>query len=86
MQQVVAQLPWFHIATVIDKVSKLEDHIFYMKQVIENGWSRNIMVMQIEKRLHARQSQAVTKFKDKLPPLQSDLAHYTLKDPYILTS
>lgn len=41
------------------------------------------MVMQIETDLHKRQGQAVTNFKDKLPSPQSDLAHYTLKDPYI---
>ena len=41
------------------------------------------MVMQIEMGLHKRQGQAVTNFKEKLPSPQSDLAHYTLKDPYI---
>ncbi len=41
------------------------------------------MSMQIEKALHKRQGQAITNFKDKLPSSQSDLAHYTLKDPYI---
>jgi predicted nuclease of restriction endonuclease-like (RecB) superfamily len=54
-----------------------------MKNAIEQGWSRNIMVMQIERDLHKRQSQAITNFKDKLPSPQSDIAHYTLKDPYI---
>lgn len=41
------------------------------------------MVTQIEKELYNRQSQAITNFKDKLPSPQSDLAHYTLKDPYV---
>jgi predicted nuclease of restriction endonuclease-like (RecB) superfamily len=41
------------------------------------------MVMQMELSLHKRQGQAITNFKDKLPSSQSDLAHYTLKDPYI---
>ena len=39
--------------------------------------------MQMELSLHKRQGQAITNFKDKLPLPQSDLAHYTLKDPYI---
>lgn len=83
VQQVAAQLPWFHIATVMDRVSNKADQIFYMKNAVQHGWSRNIMVMQIETALHKRQGQAITNFKAKLPSPQSDLAHYTLKDPYI---
>ncbi|MEM7617461.1 MAG: PDDEXK nuclease domain-containing protein [Pseudomonadota bacterium] len=84
VQQVAAQLPWFHIATIMDKVKGKDAQIFYMKHAIEHGWSRNIMVLQIEKSLHKRQSKAVTNFNDKLPSPQSDLAHYyTLKDPYV---
>ncbi len=83
VQQVAAQLPWFHIATIMDQVSHKENQIFYMKKVIEHGWSRSILDMQIETALHRRQGQAITNFKEKLPSPQSDLAHYTLKDPYI---
>jgi predicted nuclease of restriction endonuclease-like (RecB) superfamily len=83
VQQVAALLPWFHIATVMDKVTNIEDQIFYMRNAAQYGWSRNIMIMQIEAKLHKRQGQAITNFKDKLPLPQSDLAHSTLKDPYI---
>ena len=83
VQQVAALLPWFHIATVMDKVTNIEDQIFYMRNAAQFGWSRNIMIMQIEAKLHKRQGQAITNFKDKLPLPQSDVAHHTLKDPYI---
>jgi len=83
VQQVVAQLPWGHNIFLMDLVSDKQNRLFYMKRAIEHGWSRNIMVMQIETALHKRQGQAVTNFKEKLPSPQSDLAHYTLKDPYI---
>jgi len=83
MRKFAAQLPVFHIAAIMDKVKEKDARIFYIKHAIEHGWSRNIMVMQIEKALHMRQSRAITNFKDKLPLPQSDLAHYTLKDPYL---
>lgn len=83
VQEVLAQLTWFHIATVMDRVKNKEDQIFYMKNAVQHGWSRSIMVMQIETALHKRQGQAITNFKDKLSAQQSDLAQYTLKDPYI---
>jgi predicted nuclease of restriction endonuclease-like (RecB) superfamily len=83
VQQVAALLPWFHIATIMDKLQTKEAQIFYMKNALQYGWSRSIMCMQIETGLHKRQGQAITNFSKKLSLPQSDLAHYTLKDPYI---
>ncbi|WP_425386439.1 PDDEXK nuclease domain-containing protein [Wolbachia endosymbiont (group A) of Barypeithes pellucidus] len=83
VQQLVAQLPWGHNVFLMDLVQDKEARLFYIKEAIEHGWSRNIMVMQIELGLHKRQGKAITNFKEKLPSSQSDLAHYTLKDPYI---
>ncbi|WP_341752554.1 MULTISPECIES: YhcG family protein [unclassified Candidatus Tisiphia] len=83
VQEVLAQLTWYHNLTLLDKVADKETRLFYIRHAIAYGWSRNIMVMQIEFALHKRQGQAITNFKDKLPSPQSDLAHYTLKDPYI---
>lgn len=83
VQQVAAQLPWFHIVTILDKIKDPEIRLFYLKKSIEDGWSRNIMIMQIEQSLHKREGKAVTNFKAKLPSPHSDLAHSTLKDPYI---
>lgn len=83
VQEVLAQLTWYHNVTLLDKIPDKRVRLFYVKHAIEHGWSRNIMVMQMELSLHKRQGQAITNFKDKLPSPQSDLAHYTLKDPYI---
>ena len=83
VQEVLAQLTWYHNVTLLDKISDKQTRLFYIKNAIEYGWSRGIMVMQIESSLHTRQGQAVTNFTTKLPSPQSDLAHYTLKDPYI---
>lgn len=83
VQEVLAQLTWYHNVTLLDKISDKQTRMFYFKNAQEYGWSRNVMVMQIEAGLHERQGRAITNFKDKLPSAQSDLAHYTLKDPYI---
>jgi hypothetical protein len=48
-----------------------------------NGWSRNILVFQIEARAHTRHGKAVSNFAALLPPPQADIAQQTLKDPYI---
>jgi predicted nuclease of restriction endonuclease-like (RecB) superfamily len=83
VQEPLAQLTWYHNITLTDKVAEKQTRMFYIKHAIEYGWSRNIMVMQIESNLHKKQGQAITNFQEKLACPQSDLAHYTMKDPYI---
>ena len=84
-QQVVAKLPWGHILTLIEKLEAENERVWYGMQAIEHGWSRAILQMQIETRLHERQvtSTKVSNFPDRLPAPQSDLAEGILKDPYI---
>lgn len=83
VQEALAQLTWYHNTTLLEKIKNKQTRIFYIKKAAENGWSRNVMLMHIETNLHKRQGQAITNFQQRLPNLQSDLAHYTLKDPYI---
>lgn len=81
-QQLVDQLPWGHVITLMYDVSDKNERIFYIQGIIENGWSRNILSAQIETQLHKRQGKAVTNFDTKLSVPQSDLAQETLKNPY----
>jgi predicted nuclease of restriction endonuclease-like (RecB) superfamily len=83
VQEVLAQLTWYHNITLLEKVPDKQARLFYANMAAIHGWSRNVMVTQIETALHKRQGQAVTNFNNKLPPPQSDLAQNTLKDPYI---
>lgn len=84
VQQVAAQLPWFHLCTLIDKLKTREKREWYLAKAIEHNWSRNVLVIQIETRLHERSGKAVTNFEERLPAPQSDLARESLKDPYRL--
>ncbi len=81
-QQVVAQLPWGHNIFLLDKVSDQEQRHWYIQKTIENGWSRNVMVMQIESNLYQRQGKSITNFKHTLPAETSDLAQQILKSDY----
>ncbi len=83
VQQVVAQLPWGHNVRLLDRVKEPQERKWYAGKVIEHGWSRPVLVHQIESRLYHRQGKAVTNFKETLPPVQSELAHEMLKDPYV---
>jgi predicted nuclease of restriction endonuclease-like (RecB) superfamily len=82
VQQVVALLPWGHNVRLLDAVKSAPERTWYARQVIENGWSRNVLVHQIESGLFARQGGALTNFARTLPAGQSELAQQILKDPY----
>lgn len=82
VQGVLAQLPWYHQLALLDKLESTESRTWYAQKVIENNWSRNVLVMQIESKLQDRQGTAITNFEQRLPQAQSDLARESLKDPY----
>ena len=82
VQQPVAQIPWGHNIALLDKVKEPAEREWYARKTIEHGWSRNVLVHQIESGLHRRQGQAVTNFERTLPAPQSDLACELIKDPY----
>lgn len=82
VQQVVALLPWGHNVRLLDAVKAAPERAWYARQAIENGWSRNVLVHQIESGLFTRQGNALTNFTRTLPAAQSELAQQILKDPY----
>jgi len=82
VQEVLAQLPWYHQLALLDKLDNNEKRIWYAQKAIENNWSRNVLVMQIETRLIDRQGNAVSNFEQRLPKPDSDLARESIKDPY----
>jgi predicted nuclease of restriction endonuclease-like (RecB) superfamily len=83
VQQVAAQIPWFHHCVLLDKVNANSERLWYIQQTLEHGWSRNVLELQIETRLYHRKGKAQTNFPTTLPSLDSDLATEVLKDPYV---
>lgn len=75
-------LPWGHL---IDLVAQVPDRLtrrWYAEHAIQHGWSRAILGMQIESRLHEREGKAISNFAATLPPPDSDLAQQITRDPY----
>ena len=67
VQQVVARLPWGHNVRLVEAVKDPAERLWYARQAIEHGWSRNILVHQIESGLYHRQGKAITNFERTLP-------------------
>jgi len=82
IQRSVGKLPWRHNIALLDKLKTQEQRLWYAEKTIENGWSRDVLVYQIESNLFMRQGNAITNFDRTLPQPQSDLAKQLIKDPY----
>lgn len=82
MQQAAAQLPWGHHQMLLDKVKTKEEREFYIWKTVENNWSRNTLVHQIESGLHKTQGALINNFSNTMPAYQSELTTQVFKDPY----
>ena len=85
VQSVTAQIPWTHNVLLMKKIKDIEIKKWYIGEIIKNGWSINILEMQLANKLYERQAIAekTTNFPTTFPNLKSDLAIQTMKDPYL---
>lgn len=81
--ELLLSLPWGHHAELMAKVKDHTTRQWYMQAALENGWSRNILLMQIQSVAHQRLGRAASNFALRLPQHDSDLVQQTLKDPYL---
>jgi len=84
VQELLAQLSWYHNITLIQKLKDKDIRIWYIYKTIENGWSQSVLVHQIESDLYSRSNtKKITNFQNTLASPHSELVQQTLKDPYI---
>ena len=82
MPEMFGKVPWFHHVQIFCHCSSIDEALFYINKVVEEGWSRSWLEDQISAKLFLSQGSAVTNFSQTLPLPQSQLAKEILKDPY----
>ena len=84
-QSAIVRTNWASHVILLNTKLPLGERYWYITQAVANGWSSNVLQMQIETNLFARQieTKKVNNFAVRLPNPQSDLANYLMKDPYI---
>jgi len=83
VQQLAAKIPWAHNCVLLERVKDPATRHFYIVKTVEHGWSRSILLHQLDTKLHKRIGKAPSNFALTLPPVQSDLAREMIKDPFI---
>lgn len=82
IHQLGGQIPWKHNCAVLDKLKEPDERRWYIRQTVQNGWSRNALILQMETDLYRRLGDSTTNFERTLPKPQSELAQQIIKDPY----
>lgn len=83
VQQTVAQIPWGSNLLLLEKLETQQERLWYASQALQHGWSRNVLNIYIESKLHLRHGKSQNNFPQTLPPKQSDMAIQIFKDPYL---
>lgn len=79
----IFNIPWWHNVILLTKLKDNAERFWYAQKAIENGWSGNVLEMRIQSKIYQREGKAITNFSQTLPKPHSDMAHRTLKDPYL---
>ena len=82
VQVPLAQISWYHHISLLPKVKDEAERAYYITETAQNGWSRDVMLLQIDNGYINAKGHAINNFEQTLPPPQSDLARYIFKDPY----
>ncbi len=76
------KIPWGQHIQIISKATSLDEALFYIRQTIEENWSRSMLEDKMKANLYGRQGKAITNFDQKLSSEQCQIAKDILKDPY----
>ena len=84
LREYLSRVSWSHNLILMSKIQDENERFWYVDKTVENGWSRDVMILQIESKLYNKinKEEKIHNFTKILPPAQSDLANQMLKDPY----
>jgi predicted nuclease of restriction endonuclease-like (RecB) superfamily len=78
--KVFTKVSWSNHTLLIEKIKDLSIRFWYMKQIVQNGWSYDV---QIKSKVHERQGTLINNFDKTLAQTDSNWAKHLFKDPYI---
>jgi len=86
LQQLVGEIPWGQNLAIISKVKDRESRRYYLEATKEMGWSRNVLIHQIESQAYERHqlTDKQHNFQQALPAHLAEQADQAMKDVYML--
>lgn len=85
LQQLVGEIPWGQNLVIISRVKNYKEREFYIRKTFEYGWTRDVLIHQIEAGAHLEiDAKKMHNFPKVLPEHLAEQADKALKDSYIL--
>lgn len=86
LQQLVAEIPWGQNLVILSKIKDINAREYYLRAVLEQGWSRSVLVMQVDSQAYERHllTKKQHNFEKALPQHLAEQADKTMKDIYML--
>jgi len=78
----VREISWSHNVVILEKCKDTAEREFYIRSAQRFGWTRNVLVHQIENRTYQKTLFNQTNFAEALPPEIRDRAQVAVKDEY----
>jgi predicted nuclease of restriction endonuclease-like (RecB) superfamily len=82
LTQLVREIGWSHNITILEKCKTEQEREFYIRSCRKFGWSRNVLVHQIENQAFQRTMTSQTNFGAALDTAASVHAQLAVKDEY----
>lgn len=79
---VLELVPWRHQVDIITKCKSIDEAIFYLRECILGGWSRQTLGNSLKANLYKSHGKAISNFSEYLPEAQSRMAQEITKDNY----
>ena len=82
LQPLVGEISWTKHVAILNKCKNNQERQFYILATRKFGWTKNILIHQIENKTFERQMLGQTNFKDVLPDTIKNQAVLAIKDEY----
>ncbi len=85
LRRLVAEIPWGQNLVIMYRVKDYTEREFYIRKTFEYGWTRDVLIHQIEAGAHLEiDAKKMHNFPEVLPEHLAEQADKALKDSYIL--
>ena len=83
LQPLVGEIGWAHNLAIMGKCKDPLEREFYLRMTRKFGWTKNVLIHQIENQSYEKSLLGQNNFDKTLPPELRDQAHLAIKDDYI---
>lgn len=83
LQPLVAEIGWSHHQQIVSKCNYEQERVFYIQMTRKYGWTKNVLIHQIENKTYEKYLLNQTNFDQTVPEQYRQQAILAIKDEYL---